>query len=183
MGQIKLTQCVGGLYLTEADSLAPLPININNIKVTWSLAEKTPEFWVKIFLYFFGPQLKRRPKFEWRSVYVFLRILRLVLFVVNRVWLFTSESGADTDLKIEKVADPERTRIVSCWIRSGSGSLNLLIRPPLVVRHSFNDVIRHGDDRKKRVETKCHDTQASLCLTHHLRVFIVPFMVQFYNVL
>ena len=30
---MRLTQCVGGLYLTVADSLAPLPINSNNKKI------------------------------------------------------------------------------------------------------------------------------------------------------
>ena len=58
--------------------------------------------------------------------------LCLVLVVVNRVWLFTGGSGADLDLKIEKMADPDRIRISSCWIRSGSGSLNLWIRPHLL---------------------------------------------------
>ena len=61
---------------------------------------------------------------------MFFLELRLVLFVVNRVWLFTGGSGVD--LKIEKLADPARIRISSCWIRSGSGSLNLWIRPPLI---------------------------------------------------
>ena len=38
---------------------------------------------------------------------MFFLELRLVLFVVNRVWLFAGVSGADSDLKIEKVEDPD----------------------------------------------------------------------------
>ena len=75
---------------------------------------------------------------------MFFLELRLVLFVVNRAWLFTSGSGADPDLKIEKMANPDRIRISFCWIRSGSGSLNLWIRPPLMRTAVINNNIDLG---------------------------------------
>ena len=41
------------------------------------------------------------------DLFMFFLELRFVLFVVNRVWLFTGGLGANPDLKIEKVADPD----------------------------------------------------------------------------
>ena len=69
---------------------------------TWSLSEKTLLSWVKIFSFFLVFS---------KDLFWFSLGLLSIFFVVVVYW---------------------RIRIFSCWIRSGFGSLNLWILPPLM---------------------------------------------------
>ena len=111
---------------------APLPppsylvTNSALLVFTWILAEKLPRFWVKTFLPFF---------LGWSSAEFWPRTRSNFWFLL--LWTKCSCLLADPDwiriLKFKRW----RIRISSCWIRIGSESLNLWIRPPLVSDSNF----------------------------------------------